>query len=48
MSIEVEGKMYNYAKSMGITLITVSHRPSLWRYHNYLIRFLPDVIEDKI
>ena len=44
VSIEVEGKMYNYAKSLGITLITVSHRPSLWKYHKYLIRFLSDVL----
>ena len=42
-SMDIEGKMYNYAKSLNITLITVSHRPSLWKYHNFLIRFLGDV-----
>jgi ABC-type uncharacterized transport system fused permease/ATPase subunit len=43
VSIEVEGKMYNFAKSLGITLITVSHKTSLFKYHNHLIRFLSDV-----
>ncbi len=38
-SIETESKIYNYAKELGITLITVSHRESLWKYHDHLIRF---------
>lgn len=39
VSIDVEGEMYNYAKDTGITLFTVSHRPSLFQYHDYLLRF---------
>lgn len=25
--------MYDHATELGITLMTVSHRPSLWKYH---------------
>lgn len=39
VSIDVEGKMYRYARELGITLFTVSHRPSLFVHHEYLLRF---------
>ena len=31
--------MYEHAKRLGITLFTVSHRQSLFRHHEYLLRF---------
>lgn len=42
VSVDVEGKMYNHAKKLGITLITVSHRKTLWKFHDYILRFLGD------
>ena len=42
-SMDIEGKMYNYAKNLGITLLTVSHRKTLWKYHNYVLRFTGEV-----
>lgn len=42
MSIDVEGHLYSYMKSVGITLITVSHRETLWKYHEYLLKFHGD------
>lgn len=39
VSIDVEGKMYRYARELGITLFTVSHRPSLVPFHEFLLRF---------
>lgn len=43
-SIESEAKYYNFAKELGITLITVSHRESLWKHHDFLIKFTGTVI----
>lgn len=38
VSVDVEGLMYTHAKKLGITLFTVSHRTSLFKYHEYLLR----------
>ncbi|TFK71851.1 hypothetical protein BDN72DRAFT_399640 [Pluteus cervinus] len=37
VSSDVEGRMYEHAKSLGITLITISLRPSLMKYHTRLL-----------
>lgn len=31
--------MMEYAAKLGITLLTVSHRPSLWRYHSMILQY---------
>ncbi|KAI0274888.1 ABC transporter transmembrane region 2-domain-containing protein [Gloeopeniophorella convolvens] len=36
---EVEGMMMDYATELGITLLTVSHRPSLWKYHAMILHY---------
>ncbi|KAF9961331.1 hypothetical protein BGZ70_008304 [Mortierella alpina] len=42
VSSDVEGLMYNHAKDMGITLITISHRPALFKYHLHLLKLTGD------
>ncbi|CAF2958243.1 unnamed protein product [Rotaria sp. Silwood2] len=37
VSVDVEGFMYEYCRTAGITLFTVSHRKSLWKYHEYCL-----------
>ena len=39
VTLEVERVMYEEAKRLGITLMTVSHRRSLWRYHTRILQF---------
>jgi len=39
VTLEVERKMYETAKGLGVTLMTVSHRRSLWRYHGWILQF---------
>lgn len=36
---DIEKAMYDEAKRLGITLMTVSHRRSLWRYHGWILQF---------
>lgn len=38
VSTDVEGLLYGHAKDLGITLITISHRPSLLKYHDRQLR----------
>jgi ATP-binding cassette subfamily D (ALD) long-chain fatty acid import protein len=43
VSSDVEGRMYEHAKSvLGITLITISLRPSLAKYHTHLLTLSGD------
>lgn len=39
VSMDIEKIMYTHAMELGITLMTVSHRPSLWKYHNYILQY---------
>ena len=39
MSIDVEAKLYNKAKDLSITLFTVSHRMTLFKFHEYILKF---------
>ncbi|KPI41275.1 ATP-binding cassette sub-family D member 2 [Cyphellophora attinorum] len=39
VTLEMERKMYETAKSLGTTLMTVSHRRSLWKYHTKILQF---------
>lgn len=38
VSVDVESSIYETAKSMGITLLTITHRPTLW-YENEKLFF---------
>ncbi|KAK3946367.1 ATP-binding cassette sub-family D member 1 [Diplogelasinospora grovesii] len=39
VTLDTEKIMYDKAKSLGITLMTVSHRRSLWKYHSKILQF---------
>ncbi|KAI8955841.1 ABC transporter transmembrane region 2, partial [Xylaria longipes] len=39
VTLETEKTMYENAKALGITLMTVSHRRSLWKYHSRILQF---------
>lgn len=38
VGMDIEKIMYTHAQELGISLITVSHRPSLWQYHNWILQ----------
>ncbi|KAG2129302.1 ABC transporter transmembrane region 2-domain-containing protein, partial [Suillus cothurnatus] len=42
VSSDVEGQMYEHAKVLGITLITISLRPSLTKYHTHILTLTGD------
>ncbi|KAA1476586.1 hypothetical protein DENSPDRAFT_827606 [Dentipellis sp. KUC8613] len=42
VSSDVEGRMYEHAKALGITLITISLRPALTKYHTQLLTLAGD------
>lgn len=39
VTLEVEKIMYEHAMKLGITLLTVSHRASLWQYHKMILQY---------
>ncbi|KAJ3361121.1 ATP-binding cassette sub- D member 3 [Allomyces arbusculus] len=39
VSVDVEGIMYQHARKENITLFTVSHRTTLTKYHQYVLKF---------
>lgn len=36
---ETEERLYGMCRQLGISLITVAHRPSVWKHHNWILRF---------
>eukprot|EP00331_Platyophrya_macrostoma_P008452 CAMPEP_0176430530 /NCGR_PEP_ID=MMETSP0127-20121128/14306_1 /TAXON_ID=938130 /ORGANISM="Platyophrya macrostoma, Strain WH" /LENGTH=648 /DNA_ID=CAMNT_0017812433 /DNA_START=116 /DNA_END=2062 /DNA_ORIENTATION=- len=39
VSLDIEAILYNHSKELGITLFTVSHRQSLFKFHDYILKF---------
>ena len=39
VSVDVEDSLYSFAKELGLTLITVSHRLTLWAFHDFVLKF---------
>lgn len=39
VSVDVEAILYNHSRELGITLFTVSHRQTLFKFHEYLLKF---------
>ena len=42
VSIDIEGHLYAHMKKSGITIISVSHRDTVWKFHEYLLKFEGD------
>jgi len=37
--MDIEDLLYTYCAELGMTLFTISHRPSLFKHHDYVLRF---------
>jgi len=44
ISVEVEHMLYTRAKDLGITVFTISHRASLFKFHEWYLKFEGDGI----
>ena len=42
VSLDVESLLYEYSRKVGITLVTISHRNTIYKYHDYLLRFFEE------
>jgi ABC-type uncharacterized transport system fused permease/ATPase subunit len=42
VSMDVEDSMYSLITSSGISLLTITHRPSLFKHHTHVLRFTGD------
>jgi ABC-type uncharacterized transport system fused permease/ATPase subunit len=39
VDLDVEEALYANCKELGITVLTIAHRHSVWRHHNWVLRF---------
>lgn len=39
VTLDIERIMYDRATELGITMLTVSHRQSLWKYHSHVLQY---------
>ncbi|RHW73153.1 glycosomal transporter (GAT1) [Trypanosoma brucei equiperdum] len=39
MDIEIEERLYSMCKQLGISLISITHRRTVWRHHNWVLWF---------
>jgi len=42
VSPQMEQLMYSHAQSLGISVLSVAHRSSLWHFHNHILKFKGD------
>lgn len=42
VSPKMEQLMYSHIKKLGISVLSVAHRSSLWHFHNYILKFKGD------
>jgi ABC-type uncharacterized transport system fused permease/ATPase subunit len=39
LSLDIEAFLYQRCKELNITVITVAHRKSVWKYHDRVLKF---------